>query len=78
VNSERLRAEYKAAFEQWVSQVNRLRTISSSPLSDVLIQQEESRVTAAEDAYRDSRDRLTRAMTADKTSVSACYSKSCS
>ena len=57
--SERLREDYKGAFEEWAIQVNRLQEISSSPSGPSAIEEAEARVSAAEVAYRDSRDRLT-------------------
>ena len=57
--SERLREDYKGAFEEWAMQVNRLQEISSSPTGSTVIEEAEARVSAAEIVYRDSRDRLT-------------------
>lgn len=62
--AECLRVHYREAFEQWALQVSRLQAAveSASPLG---VSEAEERVTAAEFAYRDSRDRLTNEMMAD-------------
>jgi hypothetical protein len=60
--SERLRAEYKGAFDEWALEVGRLQAVSNAPDSSVM-QQAEERVAAAETAYRSSRDRLTEHLT---------------
>jgi len=61
--SERLRAEYKGAFEQWAVQVARLQAVpeSDGPCNSVR-KQAEQRAAQAETAYRSSRDRLTENM----------------
>jgi hypothetical protein len=64
-SSERLRADYKAAFEDWASQVNHFQAIISSVQPDSLMQQEQSRLEATEMAYRNSRDRLARNLVAE-------------
>jgi len=55
-HSERLRQDYKGAFDTWALQVSRLQAIAGSPSQDV--KEAEDRTAAAEVAYRDSRDRL--------------------
>jgi hypothetical protein len=62
---ERLRADYKEAFEEWALQVSRLQAITSPPSGRFVIKGAEARVAAAEVAYRDSRDRLTDDMVGD-------------
>jgi len=61
-HSERLREDYKGAFGAWAEQVNRLQVINSSPAGVGVIEEAEARVSEAEVAYRDSRDRLTNDM----------------
>jgi hypothetical protein len=56
-HSERLRQDYKGAFDEWALQVNRLQAIAGSASDGV--KEAEERTAAAEIAYRDSRDRLT-------------------
>ena len=56
--SERLRTEYKAAFEEWVAQVNRYHQSANR-------KEAEARIAAAERAYRNSRDKLTDEMVTD-------------
>ena len=58
--SERLRKDYKGAFDEWALQVSRLQAISGSAPDGV--KEAEARTAAAEVAYRDSRDRLTEDM----------------
>ena len=60
-SSERLRADYKGAFDEWASQVARLQAGAGGPC-DVDKKQAQERATAAELAYRHSRDRLTEHM----------------
>ncbi len=56
-HSERLRKDYKGAFDEWALQVSRLQTIAGSTAESM--KEAEDRAAAAEIAYRDSRDRLT-------------------
>ena len=56
-HSERLRKDYKGAFDEWALQVSRLQATAGSPLEDM--KEAEQRTAAAEIAYRDSRDRMT-------------------
>jgi hypothetical protein len=65
LNSERLRADYKSAFEEWAHEVRRHRAAASSPCGSLTVKETEARVAAAEAAYRDSRDRLTDEMVLD-------------
>jgi hypothetical protein len=68
-HSERLRRDYKGAFDEWALQVNRLQSITgwasegmSGAMSGAIsgaMKEAEERTAAAEIAYRDSRDRLT-------------------
>jgi len=60
--SDRLRAHYKEAFEDWALQVNRLHTAIESDPGEAVLVSAEKRAAAAEIAYRDSRDRLTEEM----------------
>lgn len=62
MHSERLRKDYKGAFNEWALQVSRLQAIAGSdPGADVKedVKEAEARAEAAEIVYRDSRDRLT-------------------
>jgi hypothetical protein len=61
-NLERLRADYKGAFDEWALQVSLfLVAITSSPDSRV-VREAEERVAVAESAYRETRNRLTDSM----------------
>ena len=61
---ERLREDYKDAFEEWATGVNHLQTVSASaPGGGVVVQEAEDRVEAAHRTYQDSRDRLAEDMT---------------
>ena len=71
-HAERLRADYKAAFEEWVLQVNRLRALDNSARVNLIPREAEARVAAAEIAYRNSRDRLTDDMVTDCAKGGAC------
>jgi hypothetical protein len=64
-NSERLRADYQGAFEEWALQVSRLHAITGSPGGSFVQQEAEERVAAAETAYHDTRNRLTDDMVVD-------------
>jgi hypothetical protein len=55
--NQRLRADYKGAFDEWALEVSRLQDISGSGDSCTK-QQAEERVAAAEVLYRTRRDRL--------------------
>jgi hypothetical protein len=55
-HSERLRKDYKGAFDEWALQISRLQAITSDGPD---VKEAEERAAAAEIAYRDSRDRLT-------------------
>jgi hypothetical protein len=55
--SERLRADYKGAFDEWALQVNRLHAMTNAP--SAAFEEAEARVSAAEIAYHSTRDRLT-------------------
>jgi hypothetical protein len=56
---ERLREDYKEAFEEWATEVNRLQTVSKCAPDDApVVQEAEVRVEAAHRTYQDSRDRL--------------------
>jgi hypothetical protein len=57
-HSEKLRKDYRGAFDEWALQMSRLQAAVEG--SDVKETQE--RAAAAEVAYRDSRDRLTEDM----------------
>ena len=57
-HSERLRKDYKGAFDEWALQVSRLQAISGSA-PDGGVKEAEERAAAAEIVYRDSRDRMT-------------------
>ena len=54
---DNLRKDYKGAFDDWATEVNRLRAITDTESPD--LKAAEERVAAAEIAYRDTRDRLT-------------------
>jgi len=57
-HSEKLRKDYKGAFDEWALQMSRLRAALEG--SDT--KEAQARAAAAEVAYRDSRDRLTEDM----------------
>jgi hypothetical protein len=65
INLDRLRADYKEAFDEWALQITRLQTLSQSDPQGLVTKEAEHRVAAAENAYRDSRDRLTDDMVSD-------------
>jgi hypothetical protein len=54
-HAERLRKDYKGAFDEWALQMSRLQAAAEG--CDLLAAKE--RAAAGEIAYRDSRDRLT-------------------
>ena len=57
-HSEKLRKDYKGAFDEWALQMSRLQAaVEGSDLKET-----QERAAAAEVAYRDSRDRLTEDM----------------
>ncbi|HEX4802877.1 MAG TPA: hypothetical protein VFV14_05175 [Myxococcaceae bacterium] len=56
---QRLRAEYRRAFDEWALQVSRLQAFTG-PLGNVA--QAEARVAAAQAEYRICRDRMTDGM----------------
>ena len=58
-NAERLRAEYKGAFEEWAHEVSKQQAADASPDSQ---EEAAARVAAAETAYRTQRDKLTEDM----------------
>jgi hypothetical protein len=62
-HSQRLRAGYKEAFDDWALQVSRLQAISGADPQGGVVKEAEQRVAAAELLYRASRDRLTDDMT---------------
>lgn len=56
---ERLREDYKDAFEDWATEVNHLQTVSKCAPEDApVVQEAEGRVEAAHKTYQSSRDRL--------------------
>jgi hypothetical protein len=55
---DRLREEYKGAFDEWAAQVNHLQAVSESAPGAAVVQEAEGRVEAAHRTYQDSRDRL--------------------
>jgi hypothetical protein len=69
----RLRANYRQAFGEWVLQVNDLQAIGGSQPGSFAIEEAEDRVASAELAYRAMRDQLT-----DDMANSAVKSNSCS
>ena len=71
-DAERLRAEYRGAFDEWALQVSRLQAITSSAADSFVGKDAEARVAAAEVAYRDTRDKLTEEMVVDTTKTQAC------
>lgn len=58
-HSERLRKDYKGAFDEWALQVSRLQAVTGSAQDSGVVEEAADRAAAAEIAYRDSRDRLT-------------------
>ena len=60
--SDRLRADYRAAFKNWVLQVDRLRILPISNVESSAMKAAVAQADAAELLYRASRDRLTESM----------------
>ena len=60
---ERLRADYKGAFDEWALQVSHLQTVNQSVSDSLGAKEAEGQVETAEIAYRDSRGRLAEDMT---------------
>ena len=58
-NNERLREEYRGAFNEWALQVSRLQQTEVNSPDLVIDEAAEGRAAAAETAYRRTRDRLT-------------------
>jgi hypothetical protein len=58
---ERLNADYRGAFDEWVVQVSRLKEVTS-PEGSSLAKEAADRVVAAENDYRLMRNRLTDSM----------------
>lgn len=56
MNIERLRADYKGAFDEWALQVNRRRQVIDT--DGEVAKEAEERVEVAQSAYRETRDRL--------------------
>ena len=63
--TDRLRADYKDAFDAWALQVSHLQAVMDSAPGGPVLSDAEERVATAETAYRDSRDRLTDEMMVD-------------
>ena len=61
-NNERLREEYRGAFNEWALQVSRLQQTEGNSPDRVIDEAAEGRAAAAETAYRQTRDRLTDGM----------------
>jgi len=61
-NNERLREEYRGAFNEWALQVSRLQQTEGNRPDRVIDEAAESRAAAAETDYRQTRDRLTDGM----------------
>ena len=64
-----LRADYKGAFDKWALQVSHLQDVTSASQAAAsqeacAVKKAEARVTAAQDEYRDTRDRLIDQMSA--------------
>ena len=64
-NNERLREEYRGAFNEWALQVSRLQQTEGNSPDRVIDDAAEGRAAAAEIAYRQTRDRLTDGMRVD-------------
>jgi hypothetical protein len=64
-NNERLREDYRGAFNEWALQVSRLQQTEATSPDGVIDHAAEGRVAAAEIAYRQTRDRLTDGMRVD-------------
>jgi hypothetical protein len=65
LTNERLREEYRGAFNEWALQVSRLQQIEGTSPDQVQDDAAEGRAAAAEIAYRRTRDRLTDEMRVD-------------
>jgi hypothetical protein len=64
-NNERLREEYRGAFNEWALQVSRLQTTEGTSPDQLIDEAAQGRAAAAEIAYRQTRDRLTDEMRVD-------------
>ena len=64
-NNERLREEYRGAFNEWALQVSRLQQTEGTSPDRPIDEAAEGRAAAAETAYRRTRDRLTDEMRVD-------------
>ena len=64
-NNQRLREEYRGAFNEWALQVSRLRQTEGNSPDRVIDEAAAGRAAAAEIAYRQTRDRLTDGMRID-------------
>jgi hypothetical protein len=58
-HSSRLWRDYRAAFKDWALQVKRLKCLTTSTATRVVVKEAEDQVKAAELLYRDTRNRLT-------------------
>jgi hypothetical protein len=63
--NQRLREEYRGAFNEWALQVSRLQRTEGTSPDRVIDEAAEGRAAAAELAYRQTRDRLTDGMRVD-------------
>jgi len=63
--NQRLREEYRGAFNEWALQVSRLQQTEGNSPDRVIDDAAEGRAAAAEIAYRQTRDRLTDGMRVD-------------
>jgi hypothetical protein len=55
---DRLRADYKGAFDGWALEVGRRQKVSETTPDQLILQEAEERVETAEIAYRATRNRL--------------------
>jgi hypothetical protein len=59
MHHDTLRAKYRGAFEEWVSEVNHLQEVAGAQPGTCVAQEAEQRAASAEKVYRKNRDRLT-------------------
>ena len=62
---DRLRADYKGAFDDWVLEVGRRQKVSETTPDELILKEAEERVETAEAAYRATRNRLAEEMSAE-------------
>ena len=69
---ERLRADYKGAFDEWALQVSRRHKVSETTPDSLIMKEAEERVEVAQIAYRETRNRLAEKMVVGSTGTNTC------